>query len=78
MGKVHKLALAITIIGALNWGVAGIFRFDVVAQFAGGFAEPLARFIYIIIGISGLLNLGLLFDQSRNRHEEIVPVPEKA
>ena len=60
--KVQKLALAFTIIGALNWGVAGIFRFDVVAQLAGGSAEPFARFIYLIIGVSGLINLGLLFD----------------
>jgi uncharacterized membrane protein YuzA (DUF378 family) len=77
MGKVHKLALALTIIGALNWGVAGIFRFDVVAQFAGGSAEPLARFIYLIIGISGLFNLGLLFDHWRDRDQVNVTVPEK-
>ncbi|MET3659450.1 DUF378 domain-containing protein [Sporosarcina psychrophila] len=77
MSKVHKIALALTIIGALNWGVAGIFRFDVVAQFAGGSAEPLARFIYIIIGVSGLINLGLLFNQRQNHDEVIVSVPEK-
>lgn len=77
MSKVHKIALALTIIGALNWGVAGIFRFDVVAQFAGGSAEPLARFIYIIIGVSGLINLGLLFNQWQNHDEVIVSVPEK-
>ncbi|AMQ05377.1 MULTISPECIES: DUF378 domain-containing protein [Sporosarcina] len=77
MSKVHKIALALTIIGALNWGVAGIFRFDVVAQFAGGSAEPLARFIYIIIGVSGLINLGLLFNQRQDHDEVIVSVPEK-
>lgn len=77
MNKVHKIALALTIIGALNWGVAGIFRFDVVAQFAGGSAEPLARFIYIIIGVSGLINLGLLFNQRQDHDEVIVSVPEK-
>ena len=69
MGKVHKIALALTIIGALNWGVAGLFRFDVVAQLAGGSAEPLARLIYIVIGVSGLFNLGLLFDHWRDRDE---------
>lgn len=77
MSKVHKITLALTIIGALNWGVAGIFRFDVVAQFAGGSAEPLARFIYIIIGVSGLINLGLLFNQRQDHDEVIVSVPEK-
>lgn len=76
MGKIHKLALALTIIGALNWGVAGIFRFDVVAQFAGGSAEPLARFIYLLIGVSGLYNLSLLFNQRQDK-DEIMIVPEK-
>lgn len=77
MGIVHKIALAITIIGALNWGVAGIFRFDVVAQMAGGSAEPLARFIYLVIGISGLINLGLLFDYQRNRNDIRMHTPEE-
>ena len=77
MGIMHKLALALTIIGALNWGVAGIFRFDVVAQFAGGSTEPLARFIYLIIGVSGLYNLSLLFNQRRDNDEVMISVPEK-
>lgn len=77
MGKIHKLALALTIIGALNWGVAGIFRFDVVAQFAGGSAEPLARFIYLLIGVSGLYNLSLLFNQRQDKDEIMISVPEK-
>ncbi len=59
-GQCIKLALALTIIGALNWGLAGFFRFDVVAQLAGGATEPLARFIYMIIGVSGLINLGFV------------------
>jgi uncharacterized membrane protein YuzA (DUF378 family) len=78
LGNLHKLALALTIIGALNWGVAGIFRFDVVAQLAGGAAEPLARFIYLIIGISGLFNLGLLFDHWRDRDNVKVTTAEEA
>ncbi|WP_342505812.1 DUF378 domain-containing protein [Sporosarcina sp. FSL K6-2383] len=77
MGVVQKIALAITIIGALNWGVAGIFRFDVVAQMAGGSAEPLARFVYLVIGVSGLINLGILFDYQRSRHEVHVPTPKE-
>lgn len=69
MRTVHKIALALTIIGALNWGLAGLFRFDVVAQLAGGYTEPLARLIYLLIGVSGLVNLGLLFDDWREREE---------
>ena len=58
---VQKLALAITIIGALNWGVIGLFSFDVVAQFADGHAQPLARFFYIIVGVSGLIITRIAF-----------------
>lgn len=69
MGNVQRIALALVIIGALNWGLAGLFRFDVVAELAGGSAEPVARLIYIVIGISGLINLGLLFEEWRNRDD---------
>ena len=69
MSTVHKIALALTIIGALNWGLVGVFRFDVVAELAGGFTEPLARLIYVLIGVSGLFNLSLLFDGSRERED---------
>lgn len=67
MGTMQRFALALVIIGALNWGLAGLFRFDVVAELAGGSAEPIARLIYIIIGVAGLLNLGLLFEEWRGR-----------
>ncbi|MFC5602187.1 DUF378 domain-containing protein [Sporosarcina koreensis] len=73
---VQKLALAITIIGALNWGVVGLFSFDVVAQFADGHAQPFARFFYIVVGISGLFSLGLLFDAVREKQMEHVTVAE--
>jgi uncharacterized membrane protein YuzA (DUF378 family) len=63
---IQKIALALTIIGALNWGLAGIFRFDVVAEMAGGYSRPVARLIYLLIGIAGIVNLGLLFGDSRD------------
>lgn len=69
MNALRKIALALTIIGALNWGVAGIFRFDVIAQLTGGAIEPLSRFLYIIIGISGLISLAVLFDEWRKADE---------
>ena len=73
---IKKLALAITVIGALNWGVVGLFSFDVVAQFADGHAQPLARFFYIIVGVSGLITVGLLFDTLREKDLENVAVAE--
>lgn len=78
MGTIQRFALALTIIGALNWGVAGLFRFDVVGQLGGGYSEPLSRFIYIVIGLSGLLSLGFLFDQWRTHETPEQTTPEKA
>jgi len=79
MGTTQRIALALTIIGALNWGLVAIFQFDPVAQLAGVSAEPLARLIYIVIGIAGLVNLGLLFNGWRDREhiETAIPVSEK-
>ncbi|MBD7985629.1 DUF378 domain-containing protein [Sporosarcina sp. Sa2YVA2] len=68
MENFKKLALAITIIGALNWGVVGLFNYDVVSQFAGGYAKMLARFLYFAVGLSGLISLGLLFDHWNEEH----------
>lgn len=67
MRGMQRLALALTIIGALNWGVMGLFRFDAVAGLAGGSAAPVARLIYIVIGVSGLITLSLLFEGWRER-----------
>jgi uncharacterized membrane protein YuzA (DUF378 family) len=47
-------ALTIAIIGAINWGLIGIFRFDLVA-FIFGNMSWLSRLIYILVGLSGLL-----------------------
>ncbi|MBO1909905.1 DUF378 domain-containing protein [Sporosarcina sp. 6E9] len=71
MGTIQRIALALVIIGALNWGLAGLFRFDVVGELAGGSAEPIARLIYIIIGVAGLLNLGLLFEEWRGDRDVV-------
>lgn len=50
---IDSFALAITIIGALNWGLIGIFQFDLVA-FLFGDMSWLSRIVYILVGICGL------------------------
>ena len=47
-------------IGALNWGLVGIFHFDLVAKFLGEMTKP-TRIVYAIIGLAGLLKLVSLF-----------------
>ncbi|AJH21765.1 MULTISPECIES: DUF378 domain-containing protein [Bacillus] len=66
MSTLQRIALVFTVIGAVNWGLIGFFQFDLVAAIFGGQKSALARIIYGIVGISGLINLGLLFKPSEN------------
>ena len=54
-------ALVLSIIGALNWGLVGIFRFDLVAWLFGGQTATVSRIIYTLIGLAGLWCISLLF-----------------
>ena len=56
----NKIALALSIIGSLNWGLVGLFGFDLVAFIAGGFTV-LARIIYILVAIAGIWCISMLF-----------------
>jgi uncharacterized protein len=56
----QKIALIVTIIGAINWGLIGLFQFDLVAWLFNGQDSLLARTIYTLVGITGLINIGLL------------------
>ena len=62
MKILDKIALALIIIGALNWGLIGLFKFNLVETIFGGFSI-LSRIIYILVGISGLWGLKLLFEK---------------
>jgi len=61
MSGIQRAALVLTIIGALNWGLIGLFQFDLVASLFGGQDSLLSRIVYTLVGIAGLINLGLLF-----------------
>ena len=52
-------ALTLVIIGAINWGLIGFFRFDLVAMLFGGMDSIVSRIIYAIIGLAGLYCLTL-------------------
>lgn len=55
------LALILTIVGSLNWGLVGLFRFDLVAWIFGGQDALLSRIIYSVIAVAGLWCITLLF-----------------
>lgn len=56
-----RIALVLVIIGALNWGSIGIFRFDIVAWLFGGQGAMLSRIVYTLVGLAGLWCISLLF-----------------
>ncbi len=64
METLQKICLIFTIIGAINWGLIGIFDFNLVEAIFG--ADILARIIYSIVGITGLINIGILFNHIEN------------
>lgn len=61
-----RLSLILVIIGALNWLLVGLFRFDLVAFLFGGQEALLSRIIYSLVGIAGIYAISLLF---RDREE---------
>ncbi len=56
-----RIALILTVIGALNWGSIGLFQFDLVAWICGGPSTLLARIIYTVVGLAGIWCISLLF-----------------
>ena len=62
-----KIALAFVIIGAVNWGLIGIFQFDLVAWLFGGQAAILSRVIYTLVALAGIWCISLLFREDAQR-----------
>lgn len=62
MRVIDKIALVLVIIGAVIWGIIGIFNFNVVDAIFG-VDSIVSRIIYILVGISGLWAIKLLFDK---------------
>ena len=60
----NKIALVLVIIGALNWGLIGIFSFDLVAWLFGGQTAIISRIVYTLVGLAGIWCISLLFKDS--------------
>lgn len=56
-----KIALLLTIIGAINWGSIGLFGFDIVGSIFGGQDAMVSRIIFAIVGVAGIWCISLLF-----------------
>ena len=61
------IAQILSIVGCLNWGLIGLFQFDLVAWLFGGVDSLLSRIIYILVGLAGVWCITLLF-----RRDEII------
>lgn len=60
MKIIDTIALVLVIIGAINWGLIGMFNFNLVETIFGGFSV-LSRIIYVLVGVSGLWAIRLIF-----------------
>ncbi len=56
-----RIALILAIIGGLNWGSIGLFRFDLVAFLFGGQTSAMSRVIYTLVGLAAIWCISLLF-----------------
>lgn len=63
MNWIQRIALILVVIGAINWGLIGLFQFDLVATVFGANdqAAIIPRIIYTLVGISGIVLISLLF-----------------
>ncbi len=55
-----RISLVLVIIGALNWLLVGLFRYDLVASLFGGTDSLISRIIYVLVGLGGIWCISLL------------------
>lgn len=61
MMVIDRIALVLNIIGGLNWGLIGLFRFDLVAYLFGGQTSTISRIVYALVGLAAIWCITLLF-----------------
>lgn len=69
MNLIQKPCLVLTILGAINWGLIGLFDLDLVLKVCGGL-NTAARVIYCIIAVAGIINILLLFINLNPKKDE--------
>jgi uncharacterized protein len=70
MRALNAITLVLLIVGGVNWGLVGLFQFDLVAALFGGSDSALSRLVYILVGVSALWQIKPLF-QSFSTSEPI-------
>ena len=72
------LALILSIIGSINWGSIGLFRFDIVAWIFGGQGAILSRIIYTVVALAGIWCISLLFRDTEAGDDGNIPMAKSA
>ena len=73
------VALVLVIIGGLNWGLVGLFEFDLVARTVGALSMPLARVVYVLVGVAAVYTAVRSPSLAHlRRHEEAPHAPHPA
>lgn len=67
MKLINVITLVLVIVGGINWGLVGLAQFDLVATLFGGQDAPLARVVYVLVGLSALWQLVPLFSGTAPR-----------
>ena len=67
MKALNLITLLLVIVGAVNWGLVGLFQFDLVAALFGGQQASLSRIVYILVGLSGAYQLVPFFGAMGSR-----------
>jgi uncharacterized membrane protein YuzA (DUF378 family) len=71
MKKLMPIATGLVIVGALNWGLVGVAKFDLVAWVFGedfGQTNVASRIVYVLVGIAAVVLAGSLLSAGRDRH----------
>ena len=66
VADLDTIALILSIVGSINWGLVGIFQFDLVAWLFGGQGSVVSRLIYTLVGLAGLWCITLLFRKGQH------------
>ena len=61
MKVIRFLMLLLVVVGALNWGLWGLFQYDVIADLFGGNTSSISRIIYILVGLAGIYSISFFF-----------------
>ena len=68
---IDRIALILAIIGGINWGSVGIFRFDLVAWLFGGQTSSVSRIVYTLVGLAAIWCISLLFRETDRAEDKM-------